>query len=182
MKKFKDGEFPKKGEIFGIKVDSIHKIGITKNDKSDFGYGFYSSHEVYEKIKDKYLLFMYLGDGLAREKSTSIIFNIIDLKESIYWSDCINYIEFNDKYKRFLKNPLLIPVDDKTTLYKIDKDYKNLLEKTDKEEKMISSTITKANAQAKKSLLYKFDILKKEAYKEALNEDAVYNLKKTINK
>ena len=141
------GTLPKKGEKFIYSASNISEMTIDtfcvnsfkdNQIKSDF-------------LMNKYLLFTYLGYGLAREYYSSEIFNII-MEDGISNEILLNYFSFYkkgilkdeklfiDDYNRFIKYPLLISTVEgfkEKRIYKFNKYAREIIE----DEQRIDTTI-----------------------------------------
>lgn len=179
MKEIKNLSEIKKGDLFGIKLNSIDRLSIISNNTDEFGYNFCTSHDRYEKIEDQYLICMYLGGGLAREFYTSLILNVfgIDNNDIFYISE--NYIEFKKQYDKAQRNPLSIIMDD-NTIYKVDNEYYKKVANNKKYESDIKMTLRFLNRQAQEKLKKQYNEIIENSYNDALIEDKTYNLKKTL--
>ena len=122
MKKF---VLPKIGDKIFVKAEDIHRIEIVKDKESSYGYKLSSSLDNItnddENLKNRYLLFEYIGNGLYKEVFSEIIIHI-----AFFFDDSIlndeakklkipgfecnndNYLEFARGYRESLIHPLII--------------------------------------------------------------------------
>ena len=174
---------PKKGEMFAICANDIKQFYIdSKRVITD--------EKVNSNIiKNKYLSFMYLGDGLARETYSSEIFQLIfdkDIKFNKIKTYNKNYELIENKmnyykdYKKILKNPLLLYIDENTKMYEYNKEIIKLINKDAKEKRIIGKHIEELNMIAKEILKIHMNGIIKKDYEDALSENSVYTLKKTF--
>lgn len=183
---------PKKGEYFAYQAKNIRKFTIDEQSEYNDCYS-YVLKDVYvdsELLDDTYLLFMYLGNGLARECSSSTIFNLLMLSDRNNkdllvkvpgYLDYINkdYKTFYEGYKKAFKNPLLIRTSQyykKKSIYKIDDELKELIQK--KDYKKISQLIPMLESTAKLKLNAQYEQIIKNDHIKAIEEDK--KLKKTL--
>ena len=165
----------KKGDLFVIKFDELKKLSIKEDTQSEFGYKLYGVSGINEKLKNEYLVCLYLGYGLARESLTSTIFNIIGIDDINICSNCNNYIDFFNKCNKALRYPLSVIIDDNTKLYTINNYYYKNKNKAKNEVKL---SIRAAQQITKKEIIKKINEIKEVTEKD---ENLTYNLKKTFN-
>ena len=136
---------PNKGEYFIYKIDKLNKFVFD----SENGYKLLNKKIDEDTLKNKYIVFLYLGNGLAREYYTSIIFNVID--DVNY--NCNDYLDFLKKFEKALRHPLSISINEDTNLYSVDKNFQKKLKNYNVDPKKIKLTIKSLENQAKKELL-----------------------------
>lgn len=165
-----------KGEIFVSKADNIRRIIIDDNYKNML---YDEKIKDYNLLRDRYLVFMYLGSGLAREKYSSTIFNLYreaDYTDENLLDEIPSYRkgnssdeEFNKGYQKALRNPLIIITEEgylNNRVYEYNKESKEELDKNLLEEQKIGALIQKLETDARNNLMNK--------------KEDVYKLKKTL--
>lgn len=182
---------PKKGEYFVYKANNIRKFVIDEQSQH-YNYVLSDMYIDNEKLDDRYLLFIYLGDGLAREISSSTIFNLImlnDYKEDNLLVKVPGYLNYSNEdyknfyrgYKKVLRNPLLIKTSQyfkKKSIYEVDDEVKEILQKNNYKD--LSKIISLLNSTAQYKLQTQFNQIINDDYAKAFKENIKYTLKKTL--
>lgn len=182
---------PKKGELFVYNAYNIREIII---DKDEEGYKLGSKKLDEEMFLNKYLIFRYLGSGLAREYYSSKIFNFVML-DSFEDKFILNEIpSFEDKetnnvkfykgYNQIIKNPLVIYSSSYNfgeKIFEVDSHFKSELVNNSIDEEEITSKFEELEKNAKEKLLTKMNEIIGDDFKEASELNRRYNLKKTYN-
>jgi len=187
MEEFKN--IPKKGQLFIYSAYNISDI-VIKNKEND--YMLTNGKIKYDLLKHKYLIFIYLGDGLAREYFSSKIFNVV-ITDNFDQKNILNKIptfedyntsksDFYKDYKRVLKHSLLLhslSYDYSKKMFKLDSDMKNKI-LNDKDEDQIVETIEQLELLSKTNLINQMNKIINNDYKSALEENRRLKLKKTF--
>lgn len=175
---------PKKGEPFIIEASNVNQFFLDSNRVI-------TSEKIDSKLlKDNYLLFTYLGDGLAREYYSSEIFQLI-FDSNIKFNNIKSYnksyesvdnkISYYDDYKKVLKNPLLLTINKDTNIYECDKKTMDLINKNISIKRQLGNHIEELDIIAREILkIHMSEIIKKD-YEDALAENVVYKLKKDFD-
>ena len=180
---------PTKGEVFACKLNSLKKIIIVSNGN---GTNYFSDSEIKSDIiGDNYLIFTYLGNGLAREYYTSNLFNVLILNDNedediIMEIPCYrtydinnNNYDFYQGYKKILRHPLAIRVSTiylKSRLFMVDKELKNKVDSICDD--VVIHELNKLENEAKENLINQMNKIIYNDHKAALIENKKYTLEK----
>lgn len=199
MKRF---VLPKIGDKIFVKAEDIHRIEITQDNSSSYGYKLSASvdnitHED-EILKDKYLLFEYVGDGLFKEIFSEILLHItFVLDDSILNEEakklkmpgfeCTNdnYMEFAKGYQKSLTHPLIIFSDnyynqDISEIFEVNDEIKNAFEKNLGLEAQIGLSLYLYEDKARAMLCSQMKRIIKEDLKSAYSDNILNDKPKRL--